>query len=74
MEVNRADLVICDLVMPQKEGIETIIEIKEKFPKTKIIAISGSSNPYLGIEGYLGITKKLGQMKPSQNLLSRKSF
>jgi YesN/AraC family two-component response regulator len=36
----RPDLVITDLVMPEKEGIETITELKREFPNFKIIAIS----------------------------------
>ena len=35
------DLVITDIVMPEKEGIQTIRELKREAPDTKIIAISG---------------------------------
>ena len=38
-----ADLIITDLIMPQKDGMETVIELKRDFPDAKIIAVSGGS-------------------------------
>jgi len=38
---NPAPLVITDIIMPNKEGVETIFEFQRDFPDTKIIAISG---------------------------------
>ena len=55
---NPADLIITDLIMPNKDGIGMIIELKKEFPKVKIIAMSGGgvNRP----EGYLDGAKKLG--------------
>ena len=55
---NPADLVISDLIMPEQEGIETIMELRREFPETKILAISGggTNRP----EDYLLIARGVG--------------
>ncbi len=35
------DLVISDLIMPEREGLETIQMLREEFPEVKILAVSG---------------------------------
>ena len=52
------DLMITDILMPNKEGLELISEVREKFPKVKIIAYSGggSSDP----ESYLEFATGMG--------------
>jgi DNA-binding NtrC family response regulator len=37
----RPDLVICDLMMPQKDGFDTVADMRKLAPKSKIIAMSG---------------------------------
>jgi DNA-binding response OmpR family regulator len=43
-----ADLVITDLVMPEKEGLETIRDLRKANPLVKIIAMSGGSRSSAG--------------------------
>jgi len=38
---NRPDVVVTDIIMPEKEGIETILELRRIWPEGRIIAISG---------------------------------
>ncbi len=52
------DLVITDMVMPVQDGLKTIMELSEKYPKLPVIAISGGGavpkERYLTVAGYLG--------------------
>ena len=48
------DLLITDLIMPEKEGIETILELRNR-KSPRIIAVSGAFNAH-----FLAISRKLG--------------
>jgi DNA-binding response OmpR family regulator len=51
------DLVLTDIVMPEKEGLETIMDLRKRKPNLKIIAMSGSSPRS---SEYLHYAEKLG--------------
>ena len=67
LELHRripADLIITDIFMPEKEGLETIMEFRRDFPAVKIIGISGGGRTErMGAEEYLKIATVLGAHK-----------
>jgi len=69
---NTIDLVITDLIMPEKEGIETIRELKALNPQVKIIAMSGGG--VLNPEEYLSIAKRLGVLRTLAKPFSREEI
>lgn len=68
------DLVITDIVMPGKEGIEVITELRRLHPQLKILAISGGgrvgSKDYLSIATFLGAAKVLAKPFTAQELVA----
>lgn len=60
LQDHPVDLVLTDLVMPEKEGIETIKMVRARYPHVKIIAMSGAfGGEYLAVAGYLGADETL---------------
>ncbi|MGE3476103.1 MAG: response regulator [Rhodospirillaceae bacterium] len=53
-----ADLVITDIIMPNKEGIETIRDFQQEYPLTRIIAVTGGGR--LQNSSHLFAAKELG--------------
>lgn len=68
------DLVICDLIMPEVEGMETIQEMLRLSPGVRIIAISGGGrvNPldYLKVARMMGAVETLAKPFSSDELLA----
>lgn len=57
-ESDPYDLVITDLVMPEKEGIETFNELRSFDPDVKVVAISGGGR--IGAQDYLAWARACG--------------
>lgn len=52
------DVVITDILMPEQEGLETILKIRKEHDHVKLIAMSGGAWTAKG--NYLSMAKKLG--------------
>jgi CheY-like chemotaxis protein len=53
------DLVLCDLFMPEKEGLETVLTLCRQSPGVKIVAMSGGSG-VTGSADFLPVARCLG--------------
>lgn len=70
MSEGGVDLVITDLVMPEKEGIETIVEIRKSYPQVKIAAVSGAfGGKYLEAASLLGADAALAKPVSEETLV-----
>ncbi len=68
-----ADLVIVDILMPEKGGLETIVELKRDFPNAKLIGISGGfqkkTDENHTLAELLGVERTLSKPFASEELL-----
>ena len=65
------DVVLIDLIMPDREGIETIRIIRKEQPNLKIIAVSGYNNAeFLKVAKYLGANVALAKPVDPARLVS----
>jgi CheY-like chemotaxis protein len=53
------DLVITDIYMPNKEGLEMIRELRRESPDVRIIAVTGA-NAFMGPDHVLGMAQAFG--------------
>ncbi len=54
-----AALVITDILMPEKEGLETIRDLKQEFPSLRVIAMSGVGR-WIRSTSHLYTAKQIG--------------
>jgi CheY-like chemotaxis protein len=52
------DLIITDIIMPEEDGLKVIMQLKERKPGIRIIAISGGGKA--GPGNYLDLARALG--------------
>lgn len=50
LEQEPAELVITDIIMPRKSGLDVIAKVRELYPGTRVIAMSGCGD--FGLAGY----------------------
>lgn len=71
---SQIDVVLTDLIMPEMDGIEVIMALRQRFPTLKIIAMSGggrlSATDLLSVASRLGASHTLSKPVSSPELLA----
>ena len=73
LKTTTFDLVITDIVMPVRDGVEVIIATRKLSPRTKIIAVTGGyrANPedFMRMAKYLGADETIAKPCPPSVLV-----
>ncbi len=67
------DLVIMDILMPDQDGLESIMTLRREFPASRVIAITGGSD-MIGILNFLDVAKMLGARRTLQKPFEMKTL
>jgi CheY-like chemotaxis protein len=54
-----------DILMPDQDGLESIIQLRREFPTVKVIAITGGSD-MIGVLNFLEVARMLGARRTLQ--------
>ncbi|MBU6398959.1 MAG: response regulator [Verrucomicrobia bacterium] len=70
-----ADALVIDVLMPEKGGLETMMELRGEFPRLKVIAISGgfrkSTDADLSLARTLEVDRTLAKPFAPEDLIAR---
>lgn len=69
---NEPDLVITDIIMPFKGGLETIMNIKKDYPTAKVFAVTGGGRVVKA--DFLSIAESIGALRSFKKPLDRKEL
>ena len=67
---NPTDLIITDILMPDKDGIEALLELRTDFPDIKVIVISGKGKELLPTASEFGARRVFEKPFRVQEILS----
>ncbi len=71
-KIQSIDVIFCNIIMPEQEGIQTIAEIRRLRPQTKIIAISGGGRTHNF--DYLNLAEQVGATRVLRKPFSKKAM
>ncbi len=59
------DVVMMDILMPDQDGLESLMALRREFPESCVIAMTGGSD-MIGILNFLDVAKMLGAWRTLQ--------
>lgn len=68
--VSTLDLIITDLLMPERDGVEALLELRSQYPDIKTIVISGDAPEFLPIVEDLGANRTIAKPFKNQDVLT----
>jgi len=57
-EARHVDAALVDIIMPEMEGLETIIELRRRLPQARLVAMSGGGR--VGPDEFLRLARSFG--------------
>ena len=64
------DLIITDILMPDQDGVEALLDLRTTLPQVKIIVISGNAQEFLPIAEDLGAHRTFAKPFKSQEVIA----
>jgi len=68
-----ADVVLMDILMPDQDGLESILAFRREFPSSRVIAMTGDSD-MIGVLNFLEVAKMLGACGALQKPFDRQAL
>ncbi|MBA4805441.1 MAG: response regulator [Brevundimonas sp.] len=72
LDATHAELVVLDMLMPNRDGLETILEIRRRHPGVRILAISSGGS--IGVGNLLNMARVFGADETLAKPLSFSTF
>jgi len=68
-----ADVVLMDILMPDQDGLESILAFRREFPNSRVIAMTGCDD-MIGVLNFLEVAKMMGARSTLQKPFEKQAL